>query len=380
MEPRQSEDRASAQRLAALKADRDGMEEAYSTQKEATMAAEAALAAAMEEQLRWRQRVSELRALQTQQAAAITADSERRRLEAQDSVEQRSQLEALSAEVQSLRDELSQVEKGAKTAVREAVACVEQGFSARLVQKAQEQQSQYEELRLRRKAEEAYGLRLRRSCAERQAEVGRLRRRCALARLGRAAKAHLRGRDCALEEALCSLERLRRRFSREQGELDEEVALRAVALKKELQAEEDILEAAREERDRELDRLTDEVNAMKERTAKAKELLRQHARLQEVAGPGAKESQRIRRLAEASAASAAFDAADRRARQERIFEAAHGPHAGDRPFLRPRLEGRMRCIDEHIARAKGEGLQRSQSEDRLGGRYLMQRTAGANSR
>eukprot|EP00439_Symbiodinium_sp_Y106_P000003 s685_g1.t1 len=154
--------------------------------------------------------------------------------------------------------------------------------------------------------------------------------------------------------------------------LARKVALRAVALKKELEAEAAKEEAAREERDKELDRLTDEVNTMKERTAKAKELLRQHARLREVTGaasPG-RESERIRRLAEASSANAVIDAAERRARHERILEAVGRQPTGDRPFLRPRLEGHMRCIEEHIARAKDRSLQRSQSEDRLGGSLL----------
>ncbi|CAE7561712.1 unnamed protein product, partial [Symbiodinium sp. CCMP2456] len=74
----------------------------------------------------------------------------------------------------------------------QAVAAVEESFSKRCGQKVQNQQSQYEELRARRKAQEAYNSCLKRSCAERRAAVSLLKRRCAVARLGRAAQAHLR--------------------------------------------------------------------------------------------------------------------------------------------------------------------------------------------
>ncbi|CAE7231847.1 unnamed protein product, partial [Symbiodinium necroappetens] len=67
--------------LVKLKAERDRLEEVFSTQQEAAKAAEAALATATEEQTRWRQRVSELQKLRSEQAAAIAADSERRRVE-----------------------------------------------------------------------------------------------------------------------------------------------------------------------------------------------------------------------------------------------------------------------------------------------------------
>ncbi|CAE7380743.1 unnamed protein product, partial [Symbiodinium pilosum] len=96
------------------------------------------------ERQRWQQRVSELQALKSQQVAAITADGERRRVEALDYVEQQKQLEDLVEEVQSLRDDLSQVERSAASTVREAVVCLEHGFAKRLVEKAEKRQLQYE--------------------------------------------------------------------------------------------------------------------------------------------------------------------------------------------------------------------------------------------
>ncbi|CAJ1361600.1 unnamed protein product [Effrenium voratum] len=69
-----------------------------------------------------------------------------------------------------------------------------------------------------------------------------------------------------------------------------------------------------EEREKDLDLLEDEVDALKERTAKTKDLLRQHVRLQEAIGLcPTTTSQRIKRLAEATAVSESCSAAGKNA-------------------------------------------------------------------
>eukprot|EP00435_Cladocopium_sp_Y103_P061059 s687_g22.t1 len=190
--------------------------------------------------------------------------------------------------------------------------------------------------------------------SQRLNELLKWRRRMALLRIGRAGSSWKQQRRNELEQQQldCQLLRLRKRLSRKQGHLDAEVALKAMELKKELDKEAASNELRQEERQEELEQLEEEVDALKERTAKAKELLRQHTQLNQALGicPARSASQRIRRLAEACAISESQAA--KHARRHDFSEAS---------TRRPsRLQGQLRGVEEDIQRS----IRRSQSERR----------------
>jgi len=266
-------------------------------------------------------------------------------------------LHELNAKVLELRQRLAQQPNPQELAA-EAVAEVERDTKQRREATAMQWQVKQEAMCKNLQAAEAHLACLQDTKAQRLEELFKWRRRMALLRIGRAANSWKKHCQDAREQqqAEAQLLRLRKRLSRKQGHLDEEVALKAMELKKELEKEAAAIDLCQEEREEDLEQLKDEVNELKDRTAKAKELLRQHTQLNQALGmcPARSASQRIRRLAEACAITESQEAA-KNARRRDFSEATSSASRGP-----SRIQGQLREVEEDIQRS----IRRSQSERR----------------
>ncbi|CAK8997696.1 unnamed protein product [Durusdinium trenchii] len=260
-------------------------EQALCLEQKALRDANETLEQIQQEAVVWRQRVEELRHLRRRQDEASTADAQKMKTEAITRSQERESLNKLNAKVLELREKLAK-QPDARQCAAEAVAEVEKSTQKRREETAMQREAKQEAIRIDMEAAQARLSMLADQKAERHQELCKWRRRLAVLRLGRAAaswkkQSRAEGIVRQSEEKLL---RLRRQLSRKQGRLDEEVALQAMEQKRELEKEATAHRQQQEEREEELERLEDEVDALKERTAKAKELLRQHNALDEALG------------------------------------------------------------------------------------------------
>lgn len=336
----------------ALQAALAEVEEVFRLEQRGLEEANETLLRVQQERSSWQQRVEELQHLRQQQEAALHADAEQAKWKAAACAGEQQHLNELNEKVRELREQLAK-QPQAHQVVEEAVAKVERDTQQRRNSQQLEWEAKQQEMDQKLEGAEARLAFLEEQKAQRLKELLKWRRRMALLRIGRAGSSWKQQRRNELEQRQLDFQllRLRKRLSRKQGHLDAEVALKAMGLKKELDTEAASNDLRQEERQEELEQLEEEVDALKERSAKAKELLRQHIQLNQAIGicPARSASQRIRRLAEACAISESQAA--KHARRHDI----------EAPGRRPsQLQGQLRGVEEDIQRS----IRRSQSERR----------------
>lgn len=228
-----------------------------------------------QERSSWQQRVGELQRLLQQQEAALDADAQQAKWKAAVCAAEQQRLNELNEKVRELRERLAK-QPQAHQVVEEAVAKVECDTQQRRHSQQLQWEAKQQEMNQKLEAAEARLAFLEEQKAQCLKELLKWRRRMALLRIGRAGSSWKLQRRNELEQQQLDFQllRLRKRLSRKQGHLDEEVALKAMGLKKELDKEAASNDLRQEERQEELEQLEEEVDALKERTAKAKELLR----------------------------------------------------------------------------------------------------------
>jgi len=306
--------------------------------------AEAGLWRAEEEASRLRAEVAQLRSGADRQACVVREECRRFDAEADEAAAGRAEAEALRLEAADLLAAIRTVPSSTTMRVQEAVAALEAESAAREGAAAAERQCEREAIDRYRLLAEARLAELHDATESSRVLERRVRRRIAVARLGRAASAWRHQRSVAemRDRARRSHAAEVRRLSREDEEAEGELQRRRASLREDLRKQALVDAKAREDRAAVLDDLRSQVSLLRERLAAAEERTRQRAVLAEiVVVERLSESEKARRRAEAlsGAGNAAFAQAARRLGQASQSDTILGQGA---------VAGQLRHLEEQI--------------------------------